>query len=265
MTSTLRPLLVPGTRLYRLGAETALIGSNPGVRVALKPGTMELLRLLNGARDLDVLQRLLLRQVPTFTGHVRDVLLPLIQAGALLPHRPPAIRVGTPAIHADGAASDFNQRLTTALLGSTRNDESTATSTAPWHVVITTGEPARSSLDHFVIAGLTHLPIVLDEDLVHLGPLTLPTNSPCLGCYDAHRSRHEPRWHALTTQFGSSALECGVAPSTQFRAISALLERLERDGGESLLGRRVSIGADGSMRSMQFGFAAGCHCHLLAA
>lgn len=265
MTSTLRPLLVPGTRLYRLGAETALIGSNPGTQVALKAGTIELLRLLNGARDLDVLQRLLLRQVPEFSGHVRDVLLPLVQAGALLPHRPPAIRVGTPAIHSDGAATDFTQRLTTALLGSTRNYESSATNAASWHVVVSTGEPARTSLDHFVIAGFTHLPIVLDEDLVHLGPLTLPTNSPCLSCYDAHRSRHEPRWHALATQFGSGALECGVAPSTQFRAISALLERLEQDGGESLLGCRISIGADGSMRSTRFGFGTSCHCHLLAA
>ncbi len=260
MTSTLRPLLVPGARLYRLGLNTAVIGSNPGTTVALRPGTLELLQLIDGIRDLETLQRLLRREVPEFEGHVRDVLVPLIQSGAVLPQRPPQLRMTAPLFTTDGPANEFARRLEQALrpaFDSNRNNPD-------WHIIISTGEPARGALEQFIIEGIPHLLIVLDEDIVQIGPLTLPMSTPCVNCYDEFRSRQEPRWSAMRSQFGTSRLECGVSLTTQYAAIATLLREFERDGSDSLIGQRLSVSAR-DQRRVHFGFAARCHCHLLAA
>jgi len=259
MTSTIRPMLAPGTRVFRLGADTALIGANPGTVVRLKPGTLELLRLLNGVRDLDLLQHLITRIEPDFHGRVSDVLFPLIQAGAVLPGRPSKFRISTPTFDTDGAGEPFTSKLQAAF-------ESPAPSESePWRIVVTTGEPARSAFDSFLYANTPHVPIVLDETFVHLGPLVVPTQTPCLRCYDAARTRLEPRWHAMSSQFGTSTLECAVPLSAQYQAIAVLMRALENDGGESLLGARISVSTSTSPRVTRFGFGLACHCNLLAA
>ena len=266
MTSSLRPLLVPGARLYRLSATSALVGAHPGKLIALKPGTFELLRLLNGARDLDHLQALLQREVPDFRGDVREILAPLIQCGAVLPHRPARFGLASPHISADGPAAPFASLLESAL--SPRRPTRApvrASRQHPWHIIVSTGEPARLVFDQFLIDGISHVPVVLEAETVHIGPLTVPTLSPCLNCYDEHRNRTEPRWPALTAQFGTGHLECGVSLSTQYRAIAELLRIFETDGGDSLIGRRVSISPDSEPQATQFGFGSRCHCHLLAA
>lgn len=264
MTSSLRPLLVPGARLYRLGATMALIGSNPGTPVRLRPGTFELLTLLNGARDLNLLQQLLQRDVPEFEGNVHEVLAPLIHVGAVLPRRPARFRLAEPAISADGPADEFAGLLKSAF-STLRAPESPASSETPWHIVVSTGEPSRAALDPFLSAGLTHVPVVLDENTVHLGPLTVPASSPCLNCYDEHRYRTEPRWPALAAQFGSRRVECGVTRATQYLAIAELLRIFEADGGNSLIGQRISVSPSQETRTVRFGFGTRCHCDLLAA
>lgn len=266
MTSRFRPLLVPGARLYRLSATRALLSTHPAKTIRLKPGTFELLRLLNGTRDVPRLQQLVQREVPEFQGHVMDELAPLIQLGVVLPFRPTPVRLTIPQIASDGPADTFATRLSNALTQELKRGFNTRTQPSPtWHIIISTGEPSRQVFDQFIIESITHLPIVLEADTVHIGPLTVPTFSPCLNCYDEQRTRTEPRWHALTTQFGIGHVECGVSAALQYRAISELLHIFEANGGDSLIGSRLSLAPEADPKFSQFGFGQNCHCHLLAA
>ena len=52
--------------------------------------------------------------------------------------------------------------------------------------------------------GITHLPVVLDEDRVRIGPLVIPGVTPCLTCLDLNRTDWDRAWPALLPQLGRS-------------------------------------------------------------
>src|SRR5690606_41330535 len=51
---------------------------------------------------------------------------------------------------------------------------------------------------------LPHLPVLVRELDVVVGPLVRPGQGPCLRCLDLHRTDDDPRWPAVATQLTGS-------------------------------------------------------------
>ncbi len=49
-------------------------------------------------------------------------------------------------------------------------------------------------------AGVAHLPVVINEASVTIGPLVTSRPGPCLTCMDLHRSDADPRWPTVAAQ-----------------------------------------------------------------
>ena len=56
-------------------------------------------------------------------------------------------------------------------------------------LVVSCGEPARAVFEEAHRHGVSHLPVVLDEDRVRVGPVVIPGLTPCLTCLDQHITR----------------------------------------------------------------------------
>lgn len=64
-------------------------------------------------------------------------------------------------------------------------------------------DPVR--LRPLVRAGVVHLPVVVGEVDVVVGPLVEPGRGPCSGCLDTHRTAADAGWPAVATQLRTSA------------------------------------------------------------
>ncbi|MCW2829328.1 MAG: hypothetical protein JWP31_20, partial [Aeromicrobium sp.] len=97
-------------------------------------------------------------------------------------------------------------------------------STDPDLLVVTScGEPPRDVFERAGLLRLDHLPVVIDEDQVRIGPLVRPGRTPCMSCHDLHRTDWDPAWPALVHQLGSSVV--GRLPSVDpLTAHAAALE-----------------------------------------
>jgi hypothetical protein len=60
-------------------------------------------------------------------------------------------------------------------------------------LVVSCGEPARAVFEEAHRHGVSHLPVVLDEDRVRVGPVVIPGVTPCMTCLDLHLT-HAGRW-----------------------------------------------------------------------
>lgn len=85
---------------------------------------------------------------------------------------------------------------------------------------------------------IPHLPVVLGDGLVTIGPLVEPGSGPCLYCVERTRTDAEPHWPAVESQLWgrSSPLDRGlVAAESAAIAARAVLARLAlgRSGGPS--------------------------------
>lgn len=114
---TLRPTIRPGAPLLRRDATHLQVGTSPGTVFDDRPGLRLFLRLLNGARDVDQLRRLVRSDVPELEGDVDDVLRPLLACGAvvdasLLQIRRPRLRV---ALHEDASSRPLARAIGHAL------------------------------------------------------------------------------------------------------------------------------------------------------
>ena len=75
-------------------------------------------------------------------------------------------------------------------------------------------------------AGTPHLPVILRDGAVVIGPLVLPGASPCLRCLDLHRRDRDHAWPSILTQISSPTGELGrsvEAPPAQTPTIAALV------------------------------------------
>lgn len=89
-------------------------------------------------------------------------------------------------------------------------------------------------------AGTPHLPVVLRDEEVVIGPLVQPGRSPCLRCLDLHRSDRDRAWPRILTQLSSPAhdlMSTVDAPATHVAVISSVvamivLEALTSSAGE---------------------------------
>ena len=64
-------------------------------------------------------------------------------------------------------------------------------------------DPVRSR--ELLSAGVAHLPVVLREASVMVGPLIRSGGSPCLRCVELHRGERDPGWPAVAAQLAARA------------------------------------------------------------
>ena len=200
-----RPALRPGAALVRRDARHLQVGTAPGIVVPDRPGLAELLRLLDGVRDLARIEELVARDLPDLVADVADLLARLRAAGAVVDaseiaaaRRPSSARpIG---FISSGGTSEL-VAATRAVLVSAGVDD-LASPDPEVLVIVSYGEAARSVFEQAVQLGLDHLPVVIDEDRVRIGPLVRPGRTPCMTCHDLHRADWDPAWSAIVPQLG---------------------------------------------------------------
>lgn len=272
---SLHPVLRPGAPLLRRDAMHLQIGTSPGIVIDDRPGLTALLRLLDGARDVRTLQQLADARVPDLTGSVAEVLAELVALGAVVDGIP---RVGASRRRSDHAVGFGTAPATAELTAATRAVLSTGgirqlSSTEPDLLVITSyGEPPRTVFEHAVLLGRDHLPVVIDEDRVRIGPFVRPGKTPCVGCHDLHRTDWDPAWPALLAQLGHAATPVGPPVLDPLTVHAAAVEiaaevfahadgAMPRTNGQCLV-----IGPSHAERAMwPIAFHHRCTCDLLVA
>ncbi|REK68827.1 hypothetical protein DX116_18330 [Aeromicrobium endophyticum] len=200
-----RPVLRPGAVLVRRDARHLQVGTAPGIVLADRPGLAELLRLLDGVRDFARIEAIVARDIPHLAADLGDLLTHLRAVGAVVDAA--AAEAGRrPRSHRpvgfifSGATSQLVAATHAVLASSGIHD---VASTDPEVLVIVShGEAARSVFEKASQLGLDHLPVVIDEDRVRVGPFVRPGLTPCITCHDLHRADWDPAWSAIVPQLG---------------------------------------------------------------
>jgi hypothetical protein len=272
---TLRPALRPGAPLLRRDATHLQVGTSPGIVIADRPGLLALLRLLDGVRDIARLEALARIVVPELEGSAAAVLNELLACGAV-------VDVGGIDDARRQRASwpvDFDVAPGTAdLVTATRTALSSAglgqlSATEPQLLVIASfGEPARTVYERPALLGIDHLPVVIDEDRVRIGPLVRPGRTPCTACHDLHRTDWDPAWPALVHQLGHPPARAGLSALDPLASHAAALEIAAEivahiDGRATrTIGRCLVVGpAHDDRSSWPIAFHHRCACDLLRA
>jgi hypothetical protein len=268
---TLRPTIRPSAPLLRRDANHLQVGTSPGTVIDDRPGMRAFLRLLNGVRDVEQLRRLVRTEVPELEDDVDDVLAPLLASGAVVDARSldvkrPRLRV---AVH-----DDVGSRPLSRAVGHVITDLGLRSLEPPdpdLLLVLSCGEPARAVFDQARHDGIAHLPVVLDEDRVRVGPLVIPGLTPCLTCHDLHRTDWDHAWPALLPQLGRSPrLVAPTLPAPLAYAAAAEIgvEVMALDAGSRprTAGQVLAIGPEHDTRvAWPVAFHHGCACALLPA
>jgi len=291
-----RPALRPGAPLLRRDATHLQIGTSPGIVVADRPGLVQLLRLLDGARDVDRLAAVARTAIPELTVPVVEILAELRSAGVVFDASrwSGARRRGldAEARHADVGGDDparLRHRQTYGLavhsdIGSQQLAEATrvvladsgltgfAADDPDLLVIVSCGEPSREVFERPVRLGLDHLPVVIDEDRVRIGPLVRPGRTPCVSCHDLHRADWDRAWPALLHQLGRQSATMTPpavdAVTTHAAALEVAVEVLAHAdrGASRTLGRCLVVGpAHDDRTSWPLAFHHACTCDLLRA
>jgi hypothetical protein len=272
---TFRPALRPGALLLRRDATHLQVGTSPGIVLDDRPGLLALLHLLDGVRDVDRLQDLARARIPELRAPVAGLLTELRAVGAVVD------RPGHDAERRRRSARSvgFEQAPgTTSLVTTVRAILAAAgitrfTSTDPDLLVIAScGEAERTVFERAVLVDRVHLPVVIDEDRVRVGPFVQPGRTPCVGCHDLHRTDWDPAWPALLHQLGrgptSSQPVALPALTAHAAAVEVAAEVLAHvDGGAPRsVGRCVVVGPSHDQRAMwPIAFHPRCACDLLSA
>ncbi|MEV7397171.1 hypothetical protein [Aeromicrobium sp. NPDC092404] len=221
-----RPALRPGAPLLRRDATHLQVGTSPGIVFADRPGLVELLRLLDGARDVERLAAVARATIPELGRPVAEVLAELRSAGVVFdatrwsgarrrgmdaearhadvvgddPARLRHRQAYGLSVHADAGSRRLAEIAQAILTDSGVTD--LGADEPDLLVVVSCGEPARTVFEQSVRLGLDHLPVVIDEDRVRIGPLVRPGFTPCMSCHDLHRADWDRAWPALVHQLG---------------------------------------------------------------
>lgn len=270
-----RPVLRPGAPLLRRDAKHLQVGTSPGIVIADRPGLLPLLRLLDGVRDIARLEAIVRIAVPELGESVAAVLAELRATGVVV----------------DATGTDPAQRLrasrsvdfdvapgTDDLAGATRSTLSAAgvvrlSSPDPdLLVIVSFGEPARSVYERPALLGVDHLPVVIDEDRVRIGPLVRPGRTPCVSCHDLQRTDWDATWPVLLLQMGRRPpllRFSGLEPLTSHAAaVEVAAEVLAHLTGRTprTIGRCLVVGPGHDERtSWPVAFHHRCACDLLSA
>jgi hypothetical protein len=268
---TLRPTLRPGAPLLRRDAHHLQVGTSPGTVVDDRPGLRSFLRLLNGVRDVEQLRRLAGSDVPELEADVDALLNPLLACGAVVDAR--SLRVLRPqlrvALHGDAGSRSLARSVSHVL-----TDLGIRTLDPPdpqLLLVVSCGEPARAVFEEAHRHGVSHLPVVLDEDRVRVGPVVIPGLTPCMTCLDLNRTDWDHVWPALLPQLGRSTWTVAPvlsAPLAYAAAAEVGIEVLAVARGQRprTAGQVLAIGpAHDARATWPVAFHHGCACALLPA
>lgn len=266
-----RPRLRPGAPLLRRDPTHLQVGTSPGIVIPDRPGLLPFLRLLDGIRDVERLEAIVAERIPELVGSVRSVVAELIGVGALSGASSSTVNnTFEVAIRpdADGAGLAAVTRSILTNSGLTRLD-----ATEPdLLVLVSCGEPSRTVFEQASLWGLTHLPVVIDEDQVRIGPLVRPGLTPCVGCHDLHRADWDHAWPAIVHQLGRPGAvvdASGLAATTAHAAaVEVAAEVLEHAAGRRArtVGRCLMVGPRHDGRAVRpIPFHPRCACDLLKA
>ncbi|MDX6276795.1 MAG: hypothetical protein QOJ72_923 [Nocardioidaceae bacterium] len=291
---TFRPALRPGAPLLRRDASTLQVGTSPGVLIADQPGLYALLRLLDGSRDVARLQAYVRDNIPELDVAIVDLMRELralrVVFDASRWSAPQRRGLDAEARHADLAGEDPTRLAARpAFRLAFRHDSASRPlvdgaravlaqsglqdlDSADPHllVVASCGEPARSLFERPTLDGVDHLPVVIDEDRVRIGPLVSPGRTPCVSCHDRHRADWDNAWTALLPQLGRHAITPPAlsAVTVQAAALELAVEVLNYCDGRSVrsVGQFLVVGPGHDQRgSWPLAFHHGCACDLLTA
>lgn len=267
---TFRPSLRPGAPLLRRDATHLQVGTSPGIVLVDRPGLLPLLRLLDGARDVARLEELAPSRFPDLAGCVPALLQELLACGAVVDAGRPRRTAYEMALQHDPGAAGLVSATRTLLAscGLRRLD-----SPEPDLLVLASeGEADRAGFERATLLRIDHLPVVVDEDRVRIGPLVSPGRTPCVGCHDRHRADWDPAWPALVHQLGRRTTivrPADVSPLTLHAAAGELAaEVLAHAAGRATrtTGRCLVVGPGPDERSYwPIGFHPACACDLLTA
>ncbi len=291
-----RPALRPGAPLLRRDATNLQIGTSPGVVVADRPGLFALLQLIDGSRDVERLQSYVRSNIPELDITIADLMRELHALGVVFDasrwSAPKRRGLDAEARHADVGGND-PARLAArpAFRLAFRCDSSSQPivdvarvvlaqsglreldSTDPHLLVIAAcGEPARSLFERPTLDRLDHLPVLIDEDRVRIGPLVRPGRTPCVSCHDLHRADWDPAWPALLPQLGRNTRALTPpalsAVTVHAAALELAVDVLAYCDGRPVrsVGQFLIIGPEHDQRdSWPLGFHHSCACDLLSA
>lgn len=268
-----RPALRPGAPLLRRDATHLQVGTSPGIVIADRPGLMALLRLLDGVRDLDRLQDLADVTIPELATPVADVLIELRAVGAVVDAAATtglAARRGVARIGFDVQPGADSLAVTTRTLLAAVGVHQQAPSEPDLLVIMSIGETSRTIYERASLLGIDHLPVVVDEDRVRIGPLVRPGRTPCVGCHDLHRTDWDSAWPALVLQLGRGPIRpSAMHPLSEHAAAVELVAEVlaHVDGsGPRTIGRCLVVGPGHDQRVMwPVSFHPRCACDLLSA
>lgn len=127
-------------------------------------------------------------------------------------------------------------------------------------LVVLVGDWVISPADHvrWLNRDVPHLPVVVAERGVAVGPFVVPGESPCLYCVHLHRSDRDPAWPAIATQlWGRAPRELG---RTEVAATAAFVARriAEHPGAEP--GSAWDLDAAGTVSATRWTRHPGCRC-----
>ncbi len=99
-------------------------------------------------------------------------------------------------------------------------------------VLLATGALPAEAVRAWRDAGLAHLPVLVRERSVSVGPLVLPGNGPCLHCLDLHRRDRDLAWPGVMAQLSDGTLRADADPvlAAAGAAVTAMLAQARIDG-----------------------------------
>lgn len=291
---TFRPALRPGASLLRRDATHLQVGTSPGIVIADQPGLVPLLHLVDGARDVDRLTALARTTIPELTFSVAEVLAELRTLGALLDASrwsgPQRRGLDAEARHLDMVGDDPDRLCRRPQFGLAFYGDAgsrslieitqsilTASGVSRLEVpdpdllvIVSCGEPSRTVFESPGHLRLSHLPVVIDEDRVRIGPLVRPGHTPCVSCHDRHRGDWDRAWPALQHQLGRHTAIMtppGLSALTSHAAAVELAAGIlaHVDGAPlPAIGRSLVVGPRHDERTAwPVAFHHGCGCDLL--
>jgi hypothetical protein len=270
-----RPVLLPGAPLLRRDAHHLQVGTSPGIVFTDRPGLVPLLRLLDGLHSIDSLQELAAAFIPDLREPVANVLTELLAIGALVDGVQEVATTRRRAAHRIAFDDNLDARQIVAATRTVIQAGGISQLASPdpdLLIFASCGEAPRAGFEQAVQLGRDHLPVVIDQDRVRIGPFVRPGRSPCVGCHDLHRTDWDSAWPALLHQFGHPATSLYppiLDPLTLHAAAVEIAAEVfaHADGSTPrTIGHCLVVGPDHDERTIwPIGFHHRCACDLLIA
>ncbi len=291
----IRPAIRPGAVLLRRNRDHLQIGTAPGFVIRDQPGLMALLRMFDGTRTIEALAATINDNVPEFDGNIHTVVSELSTAGVVcdarsweFPGHPelstearcrcaaglPVAPIQRRATYRAALVHDESTKSLASIVALILQQSGVQTDRcedADLTVVFSLGEPARSLTDNARRSTIDHLLVVIDEERIRIGPLIRPGQTPCMHCYDLHRTDWDRAWPALATQFGrphrTIVTPPAVSSTTAHTAAAEVAANVLTHCDSNNLGdagRITAIGPTQTDRAQwQVNFHPACGCALL--